>query len=200
MQILDYDVGIFNANATSVSNYITALNNFQGHGVIVYALSNTTSFTEADFQAALPELYSQLEEAWITAVNIDKTGSNGSYSYTLQSAPCGATAQYCLGGDGTNITVAANSNNTSTNLYGNSTGTSFVAPQISGAIALLKNHFPNHTPEKLVDRLLASADNIWFTRDGIVTFGNGVVHGYHDDYGHGLMDIYAALQPITTNN
>ena len=29
----------------------------------------------------MPVYFSQLAEAWITAVNIDKTGSSGSYSY-----------------------------------------------------------------------------------------------------------------------
>ena len=56
----------------------------------------------------------------------------------------------------------------------------YVAPQIAGAVALLSEHFPNHSAEQLVDRLLASADNSFFTRDGIVTFGNGVQHGYSD--------------------
>ena len=192
---------LFTSNIAAVDNYVTALDDFQtAGGVIVYALSNNTSFTEADFQAALPELFTNLNEAWITAVNIDKTGSSGSYSYSLKSAPCGSTAEYCLGGDGWNITTAADLGTTAMNNYQNAWGTSFVAPQISGAVALLGNHFPNHTPEKLVDRLLASADNTWLTADGTVTFGNGVQHGYSDDYGHGLMDIYAALQPITTNS
>ena len=53
---------------------------------------------------------------------------------------------------------------------------------------------------KLVDRLLASADNSFFTRDGVVTFGNGIQHGYNDEFGHGFMDIYAALNPITSSS
>ena len=75
---------------------------------------------------------------------------------------------------------------------------------ISGAIALLSEAFPNHTPEELVDRLLASADNIWpndqFVVAGSVTFGNGVQHSYSTEHGHGIMDIYAALQPITASS
>lgn len=51
----------------------------------------------------------------------------------------------------------------------------------------------------MVDRLLASADNSFteFTADGVVIFGNGVQHSYDDEFGHGIMDLYAALQPIT---
>jgi len=188
------------ANEASANAYITALNNFQDHGVIVYALSNTTSYTDADFQAALPVLFSQLEEAWITAVNVEITGSSGSETYTRKSAPCGSTGKYCLGADGYQIVGAAYDDSNTSSYWAGVSGTSFVAPQISGAIALLAEAFPNHTPAELTDRLLASADNTFFSHDAAVTFGNGVSHGYDDEFGHGILDIYAALNPITTSS
>ncbi len=189
----------YTANETSANAYITALDNFQDHGVVVYALSNTSSYTDADFQAALPVLFSQLEEAWITAVNVEITGSSGNETYTRKSAPCGSTGKYCLGADGYQI-VGAAYDRSATNLYWQGvSGTSFVAPQISGAVALLAEAFPNHNPEQLTDRLLASADNTFFSHDAAVTFGNGVSHGYDDEFGHGILDIYAALNPITSS-
>ena len=189
----------YTANETSANAYITALDNFQDHGVVVYALSNTSSYTDADFQAALPVLFSQLEEAWITAVNVEITGSSGNETYTRKSAPCGSTGKYCLGADGYQI-VGAGYDRSATNLYWQGvSGTSFVAPQISGAVALLSEAFPNHNPEQLTDRLLASADNTFFSHDAAVTFGNGVSHGYDDEFGHGILDIYAALNPITSS-
>ena len=189
----------YTANETSANAYITALDNFQDHGVVVYALSNTSSYTDADFQAALPVLFSQLEEAWITAVNVEITGSSGNETYTRKSAPCGSTGKYCLGADGYQI-VGAAYDSSATNLYWQGvSGTSFVAPQISGAVALLSEAFPNHNPEQLTDRLLASADNTFFSHDAAVTFGNGVSHGYDDEFGHGILDIYAALNPITSS-
>ena len=189
----------YTANEASANAYITALDNFQDHGVVVYALSNTTSYTDADFQAALPVLFSQLEEAWITAVNVEITGSSGNETYTRKSAPCGSTGKYCLGADGYQI-VGAGYDRSATNLYWQGvSGTSFVAPQISGAVALLAEAFPNHNPEQLTDRLLASADNTFFSHDAAVTFGNGVSHGYDDEFGHGILDIYAALNPITSS-
>ena len=190
----------YTANAASATAYVTALNNFQDHGVIVYALSNTTSYTDADFQAALPELFSNLDEAWITAVNIEITGSSGNETYSRKSAPCGSTEKYCLGADGYQIVGAAyNSSNTSSYWAGVS-GTSFVAPQISGAVAILAEAFPSHTPAQITDRLLASADNSFFNHDAVVTFGNGVKHGYDNEFGHGVLDIYAALNPITSSS
>ena len=71
---------------------------------------------------------------------------------------------------------------------------------ISGAVAILAQAFPNHTPEQLVDRILASGDNTWFTPDGNTVFANGVTHGYSTEFGHGILDIYAALQPITSDS
>ena len=191
----------YTANEASATSYINALNNFQDHGVIVYALSNTSSYTDADFQAALPELFSQLDEAWITAVNVEITGSSGNETYTRKSAPCGSTGAYCLGGDGFQVSGAGGAQNGVSSYWEtNYSGTSFVAPQISGAIALLAEAFPNHTPEQITDRLLASADNSFFNHDAVVTFGNGVKHGYDDEFGHGILDIYAALQPITSSS
>ena len=192
--------------ATSFGEYITALDNFQSHGVVVVALSNDTDLTEADISAALPELYPQLADAWISAVNIEIDGTSGNEVYSLQSAPCGSTAKYCLGADGYGVSVLTGSSYrlpyiAPGNGYVYHTGgTSFVAPMISGAIAILAEAFPNQSPEIWADRLLASADNDWFTHNGgAVTFGNGVQHGYSTLYGHGILDIYAALQPITSN-
>jgi len=187
------------ANEASANAYITALNNFQDHGVIVYALSNTTSYTDADFQAALPVLFSQLEEAWITAVNVEITGSSGNETYTRKSGPCGSTGKYCLGADGYQIVGAAYDSSNTNSYWAGVSGTSFVAPQISGAIAVLAEAFPSHTPEQLTDRLLASADNTFFSHDAAVAFGNGVEHGYDDEFGHGILDIFAALNPITSS-
>ena len=195
----------YTANEASATAYINALNNFQDHGVIVYALSNTSSYTDADFQAALPELFSQLNEAWITAVNIEITGSSGNETYTRKSAPCGSTGAYCMGADGYGVSGLKGAQGSTGSYWENASGdnisgTSFVAPQISGAVALLSQAFPNHTPAQLTDRLLASADNSFFNHDAAVTFGNGVKHGYDNEFGHGILDIYAALQPITSSS
>ena len=191
----------YTANEASANAYITALNNFQDHGVIVYALSNTSSYTDADFQAALPELFPELKEAWITAVNVEITGSSGNETYSRKSAPCGSTGSYCLGSDGYQVSGAGGAQGgTSTYYETNNAGTSYVAPQISGAVALLAEAFPNHTAEQITDRLLASADNSFFNHDAVVTFGNGVKHGYDDEFGHGILDIYAALLPITSSS
>ena len=62
--------------------------------------------------------------------------------------------------------------------------------------------FPSHTPEQLTDRILASANNSWFTSSGNTTFtthGASIKYGYNDEWGHGVPDMEAALAPITSN-
>ncbi len=202
------------SNVTAISNYITALNNFQtAGGIIVFSNSNTSSNDNAEITAALPEIYPELAEAFIGVINIDVTGAAGSETFTRKSAPCGDAAEYCLGADGHGIVTLNGANGYTYHVYqyvddGDTqalvnTGTSYAAPQVTGAAALLYEAFPNHTAEMIVDRLLASANNstsLIGSHTGAVTFGNGVQHGYNANFGHGMLDIYAALQPITSSS
>lgn len=184
------------SNEASVTNQITALNNFQNHGVIVWANSNS-SLTDADLHSGLPVLFPDLDEAWITAVNINAVGASGSETYAIKGAHCGQAAEFCMGADGWGIKGLGDANT----LWNDSGGTSFSAPQISGAVALLAEAFPNQTPSQWTDRLLASANNnLGFTQTGVTTFGNGVEHGFSSEAGHGFLDVYAALQPITSSS
>ena len=73
------------------------------------------------------------------------------------------------------------------------------APIVSGGIALLSEAFPNHTPEQLVDRVLATADNSFFSTTDTLTFTNGITHGYNSEFGQGILDLEKALSPITSS-
>jgi len=61
-------------------------------------------------------------------------------------------------------------------------GTSFSAPQISGAVALLKQAFPNLTAKQMVEILLTSARDLGAT-------------GTDTTFGRGMLDIAAAFAP-----
>ena len=80
----------------SGSYTLTALDSFQEEGVVVFALSNNSNLGDADVSAALPELFSELDEAWITVANVDIAGTT-SQSFALHSAPCGLTAALLFG-------------------------------------------------------------------------------------------------------
>ncbi len=64
-------------------------------------------------------------------------------------------------------------------------GTSFAAPQISGAVALLAQAFPNLTGAEIVEILLDSARDVGDTGTDVI-------------YGRGILDIAAAFQPAGT--
>ena len=232
LDILSNTYGMVDIGEEDLNNYIDSLNNFQKQGVIVWAMSNFGAnsqnkwgiqLDDANLTAGMTELFANLNnDAWITVANAEFKGNQsiadskvGTITYDdkgniifskddnifLMSAPCGQTASYCIMADGTDIRGAA-SHFDNKDLYSSSTGTSFAAPQISGSVAQLAQAFPNHTPAQLVDRLLASANNSFFTDEktdgkyGIEDFGNGVKHKYSDYFGHGYLDMYAALNPL----
>ncbi|WP_115366787.1 S8 family peptidase [Alteripontixanthobacter maritimus] len=66
-------------------------------------------------------------------------------------------------------------------------GTSFSAPQVSGAVALLAQAFPNLTGKEIVEILLVSA------RDAGAA-------GIDEIYGRGILDIARAFEPVGTTS
>jgi len=66
-------------------------------------------------------------------------------------------------------------------------GTSFAAPQIAGAVALLAQAFPNLSGAQIVQILYASARDV----------GAG---GVDPVYGNGVLDLSRAFQPLGTSN
>ena len=168
--------------------------------------SNSNSFTNngytgADTSSGMPYIFTDLQKAWITVINVNVAGASlSSSTASLSSANCGLAAPWCLAADGTD-NYSATSNNGGTPDYASWTGTSMAGPQVAGGVALLSQAFPNHTPEQIVDRLLASANNTWIgTHTSNLSFSNGVTHGYNATYGHGMMDLYSAMVPILSNN
>ena len=179
--------------------YLDALGTFGNGGVVVWSLSNDNSMTSGDIMAALPYFEPRLQGSWIAAANgYFEVNTAGDITKAIRmSAPCGLAARFCIAGDGTTRAASA----TSDTSYAAGTGTSYVAPQISGAVALLAEAFPDLSSEEWAKRLLASADNSWFSALGVpvagnLDFGNGVTHSYSGEWGHGVLDIAAALRPI----
>jgi len=79
---------------------------------------------------------------------------------------------------GKSLSTAVTSSNTG---YGTASGTSFAAPQVTGAAALVKSQFPTLTNESVLQVLLDTADDSF--------------EGYDPSlHGQGILDIEAALQ------
>lgn len=66
-------------------------------------------------------------------------------------------------------------------------GTSFAAPQVSGAVALIKQAFPSMTAAQIVDLLISTAQDVGKP-------------GVDSTYGSGILDIHEAFQPQGTTS
>lgn len=144
------------------------------NNIIVFAAGNDGK-SQPGFYAALPKLYAELTAGWISAVAIDGTGSIASYSNR-----CGDTAAWCLAAPGSAVVSTMRNTNAS---YGTGSGTSFAAPVIAGAAAVLKQQWPSLTNAQIKDILFKTA-----TKTGV----------YADTsiYGQGLLNLEAATRPV----
>ncbi len=194
----------------AMDNYESIYKDFQDQGGVVVFSSGNRLNEDITMISAMPEVLPSLKGAWLTVSNVNFTGDAMATAmeddFEMIGNVCGSAAEYCVSVDGNDLWSAWWVNDSAPvgdeSLYANKTGSSMSAPLVSGGIALLSQAFPNHTSKQITDRLLASANNAWFTPDGEVVFGengNGVKHGYSNTWGHGVPDFYAALSPITTD-
>ncbi|MBY0427796.1 MAG: S8 family serine peptidase, partial [Alphaproteobacteria bacterium] len=117
--------------------------------------------------------YSSLQPNTIVVASVDQNNVISSFSNR-----CGVAAAWCMVAPGENIFTTTLGGG-----YTTVSGTSFAAPQVSGAIAILKQEFPNLTPAQIVSRLLNTATDL----------GDPGVDAI---YGHGLLNLAAATNPI----
>ncbi|MFL2898920.1 MAG: S8 family serine peptidase [Candidatus Pelagibacterales bacterium] len=171
--------GAVNSTSTAhMTAYVNAMDAFQTNGgIIVFATGNDQTKSEIGALAALPKWFPELRGAYLAVAYMEVRNSPtiaGSDFFQL-SNPCQSAKEYCLVTDAYQIFGASwHDEGSGTSHYGNITGggSSSASPMVSGIIALMNQAFPNHTPEMIVDRLLASANNSWFTPTGNTTFTN----------------------------
>lgn len=179
--------------------WLAALKDYADAGVVIFALSNAETAGNAGLMEALPLREPELTPGWLAVGNATPVFDDSGVSAVARrhSAGCLQAAQWCLMADG-HWTAASGTSNAD---YAEGFGSSFAAPQVAGALALLAEAFPALTPHQLRARLLASADNR-FTGFGTplamdVLDGPGVhMRNYSTEFGHGFLDIRAALLPI----
>src|SRR3990167_9341153 len=105
---------------------------------------------------------------------------------------CLEAATWCLMADG-HWNAASNTTDTA---YSSGTGSSFAAPQVSGALALLAEAFPSLSPHDLRLRLLFSADTGFTGFEKAVSLpidGSDYSHDYSIEFGHGFLDLRSWL-------
>lgn len=153
----------------SSSTFQKALSDAVAAGIAVAISAGNDSGANPDFPAALAS--DPRYVGLVVAVGaVDQNKKLASFSNMAGSA-----ANEFLVAPGVNLKTDCD--NTSCTIV---SGTSFSAPQVAGAIALLLQTFPNLTPEQAVSILLKSAQNV----------------GPSATYGRGLLDLAAAFQPM----
>ena len=177
------------------ATYLQTLKDYSKIGNVIFAISNDRTISTIGLMAGLPTLEPELEQGWIAVVNGAATSSNGDVTaVTRVSGACLEAARWCITADGT-WAVASSTSNTS---YSLGTGTSYASPTVAGSLALLAQAFPALTPHQLRLRLFATADSDFtgFTRDQVVTLLDGYQSAVSNEFGHGFLDVQAALLPI----
>ena len=129
---------------TAGAAWLSALEAYAQNGVVVFAVSNDTQASTAGLMEALPALRPDLESAWIAVGNAIPVFDDGGVSAAArrESARCLEAARWCMVADGYWVAATASSDTS----YGHGTGSSFAAPQVAGALALLAEAFPDLTP------------------------------------------------------
>jgi subtilase-type serine protease len=100
------------------------------------------------------------------------------------SNTCGSVRQYCLYAPGEDVHTTRDGGG-----YGQFYGTSFAAPHVAGAAAVLWAAFPNKRGNQIVRRLLTTAQPV-------PGDGNIASDGLSYTFGHGALDLGAAMNPV----
>lgn len=154
-------------------------------GIVVFAAGNAGDdavlrLNPSD-NAALPSLAhdSALEKGWLTVVALDPANPSQLTAYSQQ---CGIAMNYCLAAPGDVIFIdpKAKSTDSSYSLWQGG-GTSFAAPQVSGAAAVVWSAFPYFDNDLVRQTILGAAKDL----------GDPGVDAV---YGWGLLDVSKAAK------
>ena len=133
---------------------------------------SSLSMNGADAFSAAPFFQRSLLGKWVAVVATDRDNRIAEFSNG-----CGATKYWCIAAPGVDITSTDRGSATTT---GTRSGTSMAAPQVSGALAVLKSRFPSMPMRAIVFILLKTATDLG-------------ERGVDDVYGHGLVNLARAI-------
>ena len=176
--------------------------------VFVLPTGNDGSQSNPAVPASIASVITELQAVTIAVTGLDY-GINGAFRAPLlpedqlgqinDMNPCGAARDYCLaapasagvvrvadGDDGIRVWHLLSRNIPLENglqITRPTLGTSLAAPLVAGSLALLKEAFPGMGNHELVERLLETANS-------------QAPYNNPDIYGHGMLDLKAALEPV----
>lgn len=153
-------------------NFINSLTNAAStnDAIFVWAAGNDSN-SQSSALSAMPLHIPELNGHFVNVVAWDS--ATGSLAY--YSNECGITKNYCITAPGSDINAPATNEIIS--------GTSFAAPIVSAAIAVIREAFPYMQANQITALLFETARDI------------GEV-GVDTVYGHGMLDLERATRPV----
>ncbi|MDB9872450.1 S8 family serine peptidase [Alphaproteobacteria bacterium] len=168
---------------SSASNALAKTNRIGYANNLTYLNVNTPSR-----RGNLAASNSTVAGKWLTVVALDSSNNIASYSNG-----CGTAKAFCISAPGSAIYSTVDlADTTESGSYATYNGTSMAAPHVTGALAILKQQFPNLTPTQLVSLLISTATDLGTS-------------GVDEVYGVGMLNLSAATVPsgmsyIAANN
>ena len=167
----------------------------------VYAAGNDSLSKPSVDEATWPDRYPETRGQILTVVAVDTSGSLAWYSNQCGPVPDDWVSDtegrhYCLAAPG-NLNLARPDANPEDKefQYGFAQGTSFAAPVVSGAVAILMEHFRGQLGnDEIVFRIVDTADNNDYSSDSRPDYSDS------NTYGAGLLDLKAATEPVGGNS
>ena len=141
------------------------------HDAIFVWASGNDYDNQSTALSALPRVIPELNGHFVNVVAWDSaSGALADFSNA-----CGITKEYCITAPGTNLNTEKSNRPLN--------GTSFAAPIVSGAIAVIRQAFPYMTATQITQLLFETARDIGDT-------------GIDEVYGHGMLDLERATRPV----
>jgi hypothetical protein len=185
-KVINLSLGGSTINGVNPFPDITAsISNAMNHNVMVFAAAGNDSGTDPIWPARnAATLNGTIATGSMIAVgSVDSSNVISSFSNH-----CGTTKNWCLVAPGESITSTTPSATVGFD-YGYTSGTSMATPQVSGAAAVLLEEFGSSgaTPRQVAQRLLDTATDLGAA-------------GVDDVYGHGLLNLDKATDPLGTTS
>ena len=184
--IADYEESAVRASFPTVIETIAQQNKIN-KTIFVWSAGNAGGYSDQQVDNSSPEIFpgmvyfiEELQDTSVAVVSVNEEGLIADHSNR-----CGLAKDFCIAAPGENITGAYVTNEyPENNNYGTGSGTSFAAPFVSGAIALLTEKFKGQlTGQEILQRIYLTAN-----KEG--------VYSNSDIYGQGLLDLKKAIEPI----
>ncbi len=159
---------IAQTDANFISQLTTAAT--QRDAIFVWAAGNDGA-SQSGALSAMPLFFNELNGHFVNVVAWDtENGRLADFSNA-----CGITQQYCITAPGADLNTG----------YITASGTSFAAPLVSAAIAVLREAFPHMQANQITALLFETARDLG-------------APGVDAVYGHGMLDMERATRPVGT--